>query len=980
MVSAWAAAIVALGLIALLKGPSARMEGILDDFRHWTWMVLRGPTENDVPAPVTVIDVDERTLRALGVYGEQYREHHAKIADFLTRNGAGAVVFDVLFKTSDSGNGRLRRTLSDLRRAGWPVPSDAGALERLRNRLDLSRRLEESVARSPRAVVAAQFGNRQDYPNPSDWIPRASRAWQESTWTGVPLAESQLAGLRARAALDNIYPALARSARNLGLANVEPDPDGTMRRVQLLWRFPDSAISDEASGPARPAAYPALSLSAALVLTGRPADGFELESSRLRLGPPLRIWRDTSGTLRTSAPELTWEMCEDLLASRAGLDSIRRARAGRLEPTRQLWIQRGEGGDLKVALAYPDSLDDARTRALAALALDTALLSRVASSTEPVRVTDSVAASASPEGLSLVRGSGDSADPGPTLDPTTVGRLLPVLGPLARTGWKALPPGSNLRITSWIETWWDPVRRRLASSIPALRGSSFDALLRLDPARVESLGSGDTLELGAPLEIPLDGHGATLVPFEAPSQWEDRGPDQAWIRHVSYLDVLEGRYDPAQVPGRIFVLGSSAPALADFVDVPVQRRHPGVNVQAMEALALAWGDGLRPTGAGFDLGLSLLAATLVGLATILFTPMWAMGTMFAAIVAVFAGSVAAFDRGIWTGLLAPLLSIPFSLVAVLAVRYVLEEKQRQFLHSAFRTYIPEEVIEDMVASGNLPQLGGEVREITAFFSDIQGFSTFSEMLSAADLVELVNEYLNAMTGILKKERGSLDKYIGDAIVAMFGAPAPLDDHQRRSLLAAVEMQARLAELREKWKNEGSRWPEIVHRMRARIGVHSGRIVTGNMGSDLRMMYTMMGDDVNLAARLEGACKHYGIYVMTTSTTLGAAGPGFLTRELDLLRVVGREEPVVVHEVVGLEADAPDSWKECFGIFGEGLSLYRAGEFASARDRFLRSAELEPLRDQPGCKTDPSRVFAARCLEMAAHPPADWDGVHTATEK
>ena len=977
LVAAWAATVASLALASALKGPSTRMEGILDDFRHWTWMVLRGPTESDMPAPVTVVDVDERTLRALGVYGEQYREHHAKIADFLARNGAGAIVFDVLFKTSDSGNAGLARTLRDLRAAGWPVPSDASSMERLRVRLDLSRRLEEAVAESPRTVVAAQFGNRQDYPNPSDWIPRATRAWQDSIWGGVPLPNRELSGLRARAALDNIYPALARAARRLGVANVEPDPDGTMRRVQLLWRFPDSAVSDGISGPARPAAYPSLSLASALLLLGRPADGFRLDGGALRLGPPLRIWKDPSGAISTSAPELTWGMCQDIRAARRQLDSVRGAKSGRLEPTRQLWISRDAAGRLKVQLAYPDSLDDASTRALAGLAADPVRLAHVRASSGISALTDSVFLDAGPGGWAIGRGP---QDPGPVLDPATLARLLPALAGLSERGWKELPAGRTLRLSNWIEVWWDPVRRRLATSIPALRGSSLEALLGLDPARLSALRPGDTISLGDPVSIPLDGHGGTLIPFEAPSQWPDRGPDQAWIRHVSYLDVLEGRYDPAQVPGRIFVLGSSAPALADFVDVPIQRRHPGVNVQAMEAIALAWGDGLRPVGAWSDAALALSVATLAGLATVFLTPTGAFGALLLLAAGFFGGSLAAFDRGIWTGLLGPLLALPASLVAVLAVRYVLEEKQRKFLHSAFRTYIPSQVIDDMVASGSPPQLGGEVREISAFFSDIQGFSTFSEMLPASDLVELVNEYLEAMTGILMDRRGTLDKYIGDAIVAMFGAPAPLEHHQRQALLAALAMQRRLAELREKWKNQGDRWPEIVHRMRARIGIHCGRIVTGNMGSDLRMMYTMMGDDVNLAARLEGACKQYGIYVMTTSAVLQEAGPGFLSRELDLLRVVGREEPVVVHEVAALEEEAPGSWKECFRIFGEGLSLYRAGRFDQAGDAFRRSGELEPLRGASGVKTDPSRVFAERCAALAEHPPEDWDGIHTATEK
>jgi len=980
MTASLLAALAAVVVQSGLKGPSSRLEGVLDDFRNWTWMVLRGPTENDVPAPVVVVDVDERSLRALGVYGENYRVQHAAVLDFLSRHGAGAVVFDVLFKTSDSGAARMESTLEDLRESGWPVPTSPESRERLRRRLDWSRRLEIAVGRAPRAVVAAQLGNRLDYPNPSDWIPRAGRAWQDSLWKGISLPDSALSRLRARATLDNLYPGLARSASRLGLANVEPDPDGTVRRVQLLWRFPDSAVDMAGVEPARAAAYPALSLASALVLLGRPANGFHVRGDRLEMGAPIRIWRDTGG-VRTSAPELTWPMCLDILASRTALEGLRRSRSGVFEPTRQLWIDRDFAGALRIALAYPDSLDDARVRALAVLMRDSAFPAGIPTAPGRSMPTDSVAASMTPDGLVLSRRIAlDSFQEGPALDSTTLERLRKPLLACSRDRWSGLPPGSEARVSNWIEVWWDPVRRRLASSIPSLRGSSLDALLALDPARVESLAPDDTLSLGDPIVVPLDGGGAAYVPFQAPSQWENRGPDQAWIRHVSYLDVLEGRYDPNQIPGRIFVLGSSAPALADFIDVPIQRHHPGVNLQATEALALVWGDSLAPVPAWLDLLLVLVAALVMGLATIFLPPGWAIAGLPVLSAAFFAGSTFAFDQGVWIRQLGPLLAMPMALVAVLAVRYVLEERQRKFLHTSFSTYISPELIDQMVASGRLPRLGGEEREVTAFFSDIQGFSTFSEVLSPSDLVELINQYFKAMTDILTGHQGCLDKYIGDAIVAMFGAPIPLPDHPRQALLAAIAMQERLVHLREKWENEAPRWPEIVHRMRMRIGVHTGRIVTGNMGSDLRMNYTMMGDDVNLAARLEGASKQYGVWILTTWATLGAAGPGILSRELDLLRVVGREEAVAVHEVLGLDEGAPGEWRECVRIFGDARASYKEGDFKTAREGFLASLELEPNRGRPGAKTNPSAVFAARSAAFMDNPPSSWDGIHTASEK
>jgi adenylate cyclase len=472
-----------------------------------------------------------------------------------------------------------------------------------------------------------------------------------------------------------------------------------------------------------------------------------------------------------------------------------------------------------------------------------------------------------------------------------------------------------------------------------------------------------------------------LLPYSAPSRREGRHSDQAWIRHVSYLDVLEGRYDPGQVPGRIFVIGSSASALADFVEVPIERRHPGVDVQALALDAIVSGDFLRTTPVWTDIVIALAFALAAGLCTSVLAPGWALAAVTALLLGWFGISVSAFDRGWWTPLLPVFAGTMASAVAAMGLRYVLEERRRIFLQNSFKTYISPELIDQMVATGAYPRLGGEEREITAFFTDIQGFSTFSERIgSPSRLVELVNEYLSAMTNILTRNQGTLDKYIGDAIVGMFGAPVALDDHARRAVESAVRMQERLAELRGKWQDEGDKWPEIVHHMRMRIGLNTGSIVTGNMGSELRMNYTMMGDDVNLAARLESASKQYGVFILASDATVRAAGPGYVTREIDFVRVMGKSEPVVVHEILGRAQGAPPAWRECADKFDASRRLYVEGRFAEALEGFAACKPLEPWYGQPGVKNCPSDVFAARCRHHLEHPPERWDAVHTATEK
>lgn len=974
-------------LLALeaLRAPAARMEGVLTDFRNSVWMVLFGPQEGDPPSPVTVVDVDERTLEACGVYGESYRAHHARIVDFLTRNGAGAIVFDFLFKTSDSGAAAVADYRQKLRAIGHDREFDSASWVRLRRELDVSSRLERAVAASPRTVVAAQLGDHLDYPNPSDWIPKASLSWQRSVWTGMDMPQRELSKLRGKNTLDNVYPGLARSATRLGLANVEPESDGKVRKLQLLWRFPDTSFVDPALAPegsGAPAAYPSLALQASLLLLGRPADRIDVVNRHVELGAPLKVWKDAAGGVRTSVPALSWSMCEDLRRSRGALDSLARKRSGILVPTRDVVVARDQNGRFATRLAYPDSLDDATTRALAALAPDTSWIAQVPADGNPALLTDSVGVRRVGRDLEFVRPTPDGgmASAGAISDRSLRIFLSELPGALP-DGLDSLAPGHNAFLSVWIEAWWDKTRRRLATSLLPLRGSSLEALLALPDSAIASLGVGDTLELGDPIRIPTDGQGATFLSFSAPSRWEGSKSDQAWIRHVSYVDFLEGRYDPGQVAGRVFVLGSSANALSDFVDVPIERRHPGVDIQAMGIHGIVSGDFLRAAPPGLDLALALALAVLAGLSTAFLRPAWVVVSLGCLLCSWFAVSVAAFDRGLWLAILPGSLCALSSSVAAMGLRYLLEERQKLFLQKSFKTYISPELIDQMVESGLQPRLGGEEREITAFFTDIQGFSTFSEKIgSPARLVELINEYLSAMTRILTDNQGTLDKYIGDAIVAMFGAPVPVEGHARKAAVSAVMMQERLAELRAKWHDEGDKWPQIVHHMRMRIGLNTGPIVTGNMGSELRMNYTMMGDDVNLAARLESASKQYGVYILCSAATLSAAGPGFLSREIDTIRVMGKTEPVTVHEIMGLERGAPDSWRRCAELFSMARAHYLAGRFEQARAGFLESLDLEPLHGQPGVKTCPSKVFAARCEQYLSHPPSGWDGVFTATEK
>ena len=961
------------------------VEGGFTDLRHKLWWFLKRPGPEDPGSPVAVVDIDERTLSKLGFYGENYRRHHAKVLERLSTLGAGVLTFDVFFKSGDSGKAQAGEFEATLSRLGMDIGGDSLTQRRIRKAFDHTQALAEAVAASPSCVLAAQLEDNLKYANPSDWIPRARRNWQSSISMGLALPPDQLAAMPGNNVLDGIFPGMVGPNTTVGLVNVACDPDGRYRRLALLRRFPDTSFVEPALAPegsAVPRAYPVIALQAALKLLGRRPEEIRYRPGQsMDLGVPLRIWKDGTG-LHTSAPGLTGAMVEDLMAARRSVDSLLAARKGVASYTRTVSVERRPDGSFVTRLAYPDTLDDAATRALLANAGDTAWLGQIPSNS-PAALSDRVLVQTSPDG-SLTLASFD-APGGKELSRVTVSRrdrdilLLGLLAELPQ-GLESLAPGRRANLSNWIEVWWDRVRGRATTSLLALRGSSLTDLLRLSPQRLASLRQGDTIGLGEPIRIPVDAAGNMLLHFQAPENTDGKAANQSWIRHVSFVDVLEGKLDEALVPGRAFVIGSSATALFDFVPIPLQDRYPGVSLQATALQDIVSGDYLHEMRR-WQTSLVLLAmALLAALLTAVLSPVWALAGTALLLLGWFAASLWAFDAGIWTEIQLPFLSGVVAFLAMLTVRWFLEEKEKRFLNAAFKTYLSPEVIDDMAERGELPVLGGREYQVTPFFTDIQGFSSFSELLPPEQLVSLLNEYLGAMTDILLANQGTFDKYIGDAIVTFWGAPQERPDHAACAMRTALQMQKKLAQLRAKWVTEGERWPTLVHGMRMRIGLNTGAAVIGNMGTHNRMQYTMMGDTVNLAARLESGSKHYGVYVLAAEETVRQGGEEFLTRELDLVRVVGKSEPVAVSEVLCLRQEASPERLSLVGSWSRARKLYLQGDFAAALSAFRECQAMEPWYGQAGVKTSPSLVFAARCEHFLENPPSAWDGIWTATEK
>jgi adenylate cyclase len=327
----------------------------------------------------------------------------------------------------------------------------------------------------------------------------------------------------------------------------------------------------------------------------------------------------------------------------------------------------------------------------------------------------------------------------------------------------------------------------------------------------------------------------------------------------------------------------------------------------------------------------------------------------------------------------PALSIILPYGLNLTYKLFTEGQDKAFLKASFGSYISPELIDQMYESKSAPSLGGEVGYNTAFFSDIASFSSFSEKLTAADLVELLNEYLNEMTNILLENEGTLDKYIGDAIIAFYGAPVHTEDHEYLACLTCCQMNDKLEELRQKWKSEGDRWPEVVHNMRHRIGVNCGELVTGNMGSDMRMNYTMMGDTVNLTARLESGAKQYGIETQVGSKIYEVTKDKFTYRMLDYAVVKGRTEPERTFELISEKGKEPEVYKELIPVWDKAIELYTNQKWDDAIKAFQECDKLE--EEYIGRPTTPCKVYISRCEAFKENSPGkDWNGAFKLTSK
>ena len=437
---------------------------------------------------------------------------------------------------------------------------------------------------------------------------------------------------------------------------------------------------------------------------------------------------------------------------------------------------------------------------------------------------------------------------------------------------------------------------------------------------------------------------------------------------------------PFEFQGKKLYYGLTAAGTSDLNPMPFDSRYPMVGLHANALNTILDNKIVHEVSKNWVIAIILVLGVALSFGVPALSP--AMGGLVTALV--FAGytwvSFWLFsDQYVWLDMVGPLATMAFGYLGITVYNYIQEEKNKQFLKESFGTYVSPELIDQMYESGEEPSLGGEEGYHTAFFTDIQSFSAFSEKLTASELVSLLNQYLTDMTDVLLENNGTLDKYIGDAIVAFYGAPIEVDDHELWACRTAIKMQDNLDVLRQGWQAEGDRWPEIVHHMQNRIGISSGQMVTGNMGSKARMNYTMMGDNVNTAARLESSAKQYGIYIQIADSTYQPVKDKVVIRDLDNVKVMGKQEPVKVYELISEIGKEPEKYKKILPAYHEALGLYKTQQWIKAIEAFKASDALEDMF--PGRKTNPSRIYIPRCEHFLSNPPGDdWDGVWTLTSK
>jgi adenylate cyclase len=464
------------------------------------------------------------------------------------------------------------------------------------------------------------------------------------------------------------------------------------------------------------------------------------------------------------------------------------------------------------------------------------------------------------------------------------------------------------------------------------------------------------------LRIPVDETGSALIPY--------RGRSGSFA-YVSLSDVIKDRVDPARLKGRIALVGATAPGLQDLRATPVDSVYPGVEIHANLIAGILDQDlKQKPRYVqGAEVVLLLIGGVALSLAIPMLSALWATLAAVLGFVFITVFNVALWEYGDMVLPLAASILMTASLYTMnMAYGYFVESRSKRQFAELFGQYVPPELVDKMAEDPERYNMEPRSAELTILFSDVRGFTSISEALKPEELREYINEYLTTMSAIIRsKYRGTLDKYIGDAIMAFWGAPVDDPQHARNGVLAAMDMQRECAALNERFAARG--WPTL----KIGVGVNSGRVRVGDMGSQVRRAYTAMGDAVNVASRLEGRTKGYGVGILVGEATRNAL-QDILFREVDRIKVKGKDEAVVIYEPLGLQSEIGQKMQDELRLWNQTLRAYRARQWDQADVNLLNLQRMNP-----GCEL--YKAYAERVADKRRDPPpADWDGVTAFDEK
>ncbi len=473
------------------------------------------------------------------------------------------------------------------------------------------------------------------------------------------------------------------------------------------------------------------------------------------------------------------------------------------------------------------------------------------------------------------------------------------------------------------------------------------------------------LEVG-PIKVPVDEAAAALIPYRGKGGREGKS-----FNYFSAIDVIQGRVAATELKGKIVLVGTTAPGLLDLRATPVEAVYPGVEVHANIISGML--DQNIKQKPPYVIGAEFILLLIVGLGMALqlprLNPLKSLLATVAVLSLVLAANLAIFHIG---NLVLPLAS-GLALISLLfalnmSYGYFVEARGKRQITGLFGQYIPPELVDEMAKNPDGFSMEGESREMTVLFTDVRGFTTISEGLDPKQLSQLMNEFLTPLTEVIYKHRGTVDKFMGDCIMAFWGAPLADPNHARNAIMAGLEMHDALAKLKTEFDARG--WPEI----RIGVGLNTGRMSVGNMGSKLRTAYTVMGDAVNLASRLEGITKEYGADMIVGEATREAV-PDVIFRELDRVRVKGKDEAVAIYEPIGLQGTVAKPKLDEIRLYAQFLRFYRGQDWDQAELQLLNLQKILPDNKLY------NETFVGRIAFLRSNPPGNgWDGAFTFTTK